>query len=256
MSRFEESNLTDNEAHEIRPSATQPNKSRAMLRLLLMMSIDLFLPLLLYYILSKFIPDIWALALSGVPPAISVLVNFIIRRQVSVLGILVVLAFIIGIILSVVQGDPRIYLLRESFVTGVFGLVFVITIIPIKIGSFHMRPLLYYNSKNLEVGDLKGLTEDEPIPERYERYWRSYAGFRQTFIVLTAVWGFGLLIEVPVRVFIIYHTATVDQAVYIGSIFLYSWLGCLTLFTFIYSRYMKKKGEEQQKFKDKDFLDF
>ncbi|CAG8537910.1 14634_t:CDS:1, partial [Dentiscutata heterogama] len=216
MSHLEESNRTDNEAHEIRSSETQPSKSRTMLRLLLMMFIDLFLPLLLYYILSKFLPTIWALALAGVPPAISVIVNLIIRKQVGVIGLLVVLAFIIGIILSVIQGDPRIFLLRESFVTGVFGLVFIITLIPVKIGSFKMRPLLYYNSKNLEVGNLEGLTEDEPIPDRYERYWRSYAGFRQTFIILTAVWGFGLLIEVPVRVFIIYHTATVDDAVYIG----------------------------------------
>ncbi|CAG8494701.1 hypothetical protein C2G38_2069892 [Gigaspora rosea] len=252
MSRFSESFRDDDEAHEIRPSETQPSKSRSMLLLLLMMFFDLGLPLLLYYILEKFIPTIWALAISGVPPAISVVVNFIFRKQISVLGFLVVLAFIVGIILSVVQGDPRIVLLRESCVTGVFGLLFLFTLIPIKIGSFQMRPILYYNSKNLEIGDLKGLTEDEPIPERYERYWRSYSGFRKTFIVLTAVWGVGLLIEVAVRIVIIYYTTTIDQAVYIGSIFLYSWLGCLTLFTFIFSKYMKKKGEEQQKLREKE----
>ncbi|CAG8719773.1 38153_t:CDS:1 [Gigaspora margarita] len=255
MSQFTESFLDDDETretHEIQPSGTQPNKSRSMLRLLLMMFVDLALPLLLYYILEKFIPTIWALAISGVPPAISVIVNFIYRKQISVLGFLVVLAFIIGIILSVVQGDPRIVLLRESCVTGVFGLVFLITLIPINIGSFQMRPILYYNSKNLEIGDLKGLTEDESIPDRYERYWKSYSGFRHTFIILTAVWGVGLLIEVAVRIIIIYKTATIDQAVYFGSIFLYSWLGCLTLFTFIFSRYMQKKGEAKQKLREKE----
>ncbi|CAG8807935.1 11668_t:CDS:2, partial [Racocetra persica] len=37
----------------------------------------------------------------------------------------------------------------------------------------------------------RGLTIDEPIPERCERYWRTYASFRQALIVATAIWGFG-----------------------------------------------------------------
>ncbi|CAG8620390.1 1145_t:CDS:2 [Dentiscutata heterogama] len=137
---------------------------------------------------------------------------FIFRKQVNLIGLLVVFGFIVGIIFSVIEGDSRLFLLRDSFFTGVFGLAFIITLIPIKIGSFEMRPLVYYSAKNLGMANLKGLTEDEPIPERWERYWRSYPRFRQTFIVLTAVWGFGLLIEVPVRVIIVYRSPTVDDA--------------------------------------------
>ncbi|CAG8697336.1 24372_t:CDS:1 [Cetraspora pellucida] len=251
MSDFNESNRTNQEVHVTQPS-TQKSRGMMMLRLFLTMFIDIALPLILYYILSKYIPTIWALVISSVPPAISVIVNFILRKQVNPIGVLVIIGFIVGVILSLVQADPRLFLLRESLVTGVFGLAFVITLIPIKIRSFEMRPLLYYNSKNLEVGDLKGLTEDEPIPERWERHWRSYPKFRLTFIVLTAVWGLGLLIEVSVRIIIIYNTATIDDAVYFGSIFLYSWLSCLTLFTFIFSRYMQKKGESERLRKEQE----
>ncbi|KAF0550822.1 membrane protein [Gigaspora margarita] len=223
---------------------TQKNKAKMMLQLLLMMFIDIGLPLLLYFVLSKYLSTILALIISGVPPAISVIVTFILRRQVNVIGLLVLIGFVVGIILSVIQGDPKLFLLRESFITGAIGLAFIITLIPIKVGSFEMRPLVYYNAKNLGMANLKGLTEDEPIPERWERYWKSYPRFRQTFIVLTAVWGFGLLLEVPVRVIIIYRTATIDEAVYIGNIFLYSWLGCLVLFTITYSKHRQKEGEK------------
>lgn len=242
MSKLEESDRANQEVHIIKPP-TQKSRGKMILRLFLTMFIDIALPVILYEILSNYIPTIWALIISGVPPTISVIVNFILRKQVNPIGVLVIIGFIIGFILSLVKNDPRLFLLRESIITGVFGLSFIITLIPIKIGSFEMRPLLYYNSKNLEMDELKGLTEDEPIPERWERYWISYSSFRLSYYVLTAVWGFGLLIEVPARIVLIYYTATIDDAVYIGNIAFYSWLGCLILFTIIFSRYMKKKEE-------------
>ncbi|CAG8451489.1 224_t:CDS:2 [Dentiscutata erythropus] len=218
MSHLEDSNRTDNEAHVIQSSkieSTQKNKKAMMLQLLLMLFVDIGLPLILYFVLSKYLPTIWALVISGVPPTISVIIGFIFRRQVNLIGLLVVIGFIVGIILSVIEGDPRIFLLRDSFFTGVFGLSFIITLIPIKIGSFEMRPLIYYNAKNLGMANLKGLTEDEPIPDRK-----------------------------LVRVIIVFRSPTVDDAVYYGNIFLYSWLGCLALFTVLYSRYKQKKGEQ------------
>ncbi|CAG8645635.1 11422_t:CDS:1 [Dentiscutata erythropus] len=275
MSHLKESNKIDNKNHVIRtsgdsasplaleqsaPSTTsespppsthkinsyQQDKRKLLLFFLFMLFVDVGLPLILYAILSKYIPTIWALIISGIPPIISVILNFIHRKQINAIGLLSLAGFIAGSILAIYQDDPKLYLLRDSFITGVIGLVFVITLIPIKVGSFEMRPLIYYNSKNLGLGDLKGLTEDEPIPDRWERYWRSYALFRRTFIVLTAVWGFGLILEVPARVIIIYNTSTVDAAVYIANIFVYTWLGCLILFNIIYSGYMKKLGKKRE----------
>ncbi|KAF0460995.1 membrane protein [Gigaspora margarita] len=224
----------------------QKNKLKILLFFLFMLFVDVGLPLIIYAILSKYIYVIWALVISGIPPIISVILNFIIRKQVNAIGMLSIAGFIAGTILAIYQDDAKLYLIRDSFVTGVIGLVFVISLIPIKVGSFEMRPLLYYNSKNLGLGDLKGLTEDEPIPERWERYWRSYAFFRRLFIVMTAVWGFGLILEVPARLLIIFYTKTVDEAVYIANIFVYSWLSILILFNIIYSRYMKKLGKKRE----------
>ncbi|CAG8786512.1 15904_t:CDS:1, partial [Racocetra fulgida] len=143
----------------LKTNSAQKNK-RMTLFPLFMLFVDVGLPLLLYFILSKYIPTIWALIISGIPPIVSVILNFIIRKQVNAIGILSIVGFIAGTILSVLQNDPKLYLLRESFITGVVGLVFIVTLIPIKIGSFQMRPLIYYNSKNLGMGNLKGITDE------------------------------------------------------------------------------------------------
>ncbi|KAF0501608.1 membrane protein [Gigaspora margarita] len=168
-------------------NSTRKNKRRKMILLaILKIFVDVGLPLIFYYIFSNFVPVVWALFISGIPPMISVILNFIFRKQVNAMGILIMTSFIAGSICSIILNDPRLYLLRESFVGGIISMVFIISLIPINVGSFQMRPLLYYSIQHLGIG-IKGLTEDEPIPERWERYWRSYVVFRRTFIVLTAV---------------------------------------------------------------------
>ncbi|CAG8797252.1 27247_t:CDS:2, partial [Dentiscutata erythropus] len=60
--------------------------------------------------------------------------------------------------------------------------------------------------------ELKSENKDEPIPVRWDRYWKSYRLFRQTFIILTAIWGFGLLIEAIVRLISIIYVKHVIRA--------------------------------------------
>ncbi|CAG8625822.1 13904_t:CDS:1 [Dentiscutata heterogama] len=277
MSHFKGSNQTNNENHVIQlsgdltspvtletpaPSTTlesptilespkinsiQESKRKMLLLSLLMIFVDIILPLILYSILSRFISVILALIISGIPPIISIILNFIFRRQVNATGILSLTGFTAGVIMSIIQGDARLYLLREPIMTCAIGLVLFITLIPIKVGSFQMRPLLYNYAKNLGIGNLKGLTEDEPIPERWERYWRAYAEFRRTFFVLTAVWGFGLILDAPARVLVIYNAKTIDQAVYFGVVAGFIWINCLIVFTIIYAGWRKNLFEKQIK---------
>ncbi|CAG8564608.1 9423_t:CDS:1 [Dentiscutata heterogama] len=216
--------------------------------------VDVGLPITLYYVLLYFsVPVILALVISGTIPFVSVIINFIFRKQVDVTGILSTTGFITEIILSIVQGYVTLNILQQlntSIISFVMGLVFFITLIPIKVGSYQIRPLLYYNFKFMEMGNFKGLTEDEPIPERWERYWRTYAEFRQTFIVLTAVWGFALLLDVPVRFLVIYKTKTADQAAFIGGITSFCYMQIFVLFSVIYVKWMKKLHDKRYKLKE------
>jgi hypothetical protein len=236
-------------------NAKQKKNFKALIGTGLMIFFDVVLPIVLYYILKKYMREIWALVISGVPPFIVFLYGIARNRRVDILGVIIILSFIVSAIMAVLRDDPRLYLLRESVITATVSLVFLITLIPIKIGSFQMRPLVFYFAKDMATGGtfghysdsniLPGLTEDEPIAERFDRYWNSYPMFRHGFMVLTAVWGFGLLLEVPMRVIIVFKAKSTEQSFLLSNIVTYSWLSLLIAFNIYYSGRMKKKGEKR-----------
>ncbi|RIA86666.1 hypothetical protein C1645_676081, partial [Glomus cerebriforme] len=192
-----------------------------------MLFFEIGLPLALYFILKNFMSEVNALIISGVPPFLVVIYGLIRKRRVDILGILIILSFIVGAIVAALKSDPRIYLLRESTITGTIGLAFLITLIPIKIGSFQLKPMVFYFAKDMATGgsfsysttksELPGLTDDEPVSERWDRYWVSYPTFRHGFIVMTVFWGVGLIAEVPIRVIIVYRMP-IDRAIYLSNI--------------------------------------
>ena len=220
-----------------------------------MILFDAVLPVVLYLILKKYLRETYALIISSIPPLIIITLGFIRNRRVDILGVMLALSFIVTAIVVTLKDDPRVHLLRRSVITGVIGTAFLITLIRIKIGSFKMRPMVFYFAKDMATGgtfgysssssQLPGLTEDEPIAERWDRYWDSYSSFRHGFVVMTAVWGIGLLSEVPPRVIIAYKVTPFEKAYYFSQIITYVWLGVLMLFNIIYVQRMKKKGLSQ-----------
>ncbi|CAG8706206.1 17686_t:CDS:1 [Dentiscutata erythropus] len=193
----------------VQTDITLKEKAKIALRIILLVLFTIDIPIFLYVNLSNQIWIIWALVISIIPPVISITFNFIFRKQFDVLGMLSIIVLVSTIILNLFN-VPKFYSLGASFVFGVVGLVLVITLIPIKVGSFEMRPFLYYCSKNYGIGNYEGLTKDEPFTERCERYWRTYASFRRPLIIVTAVWGFVFLIELLIRIIIVYNTNGVD----------------------------------------------
>lgn len=98
--------------------------------------------------------------------------------------------FGIGLILSFLTGDDRFLLVKDSFGTAAAGLAFL--------GSCLVgRPLIYYAAQRLAAPTPRGR-------EEWEARWATSAPFRRTFVVLSAVWGIGLVVEAVVRVVLVY----------------------------------------------------
>ncbi|GBC10493.1 hypothetical protein RclHR1_09680003 [Rhizophagus clarus] len=223
---------------------TRNQKFMIFLRILLMIFSEVILPFILYYVLRKFMKDIWALLISGVPPFLVVIFGIITKRRIDTLGALVIFGFIITAIISTLKNDPRIALLRESTVTGTIGLIFIITLIPIKIGSFQMRPLIFYFSRDLVTGGTFSKDNSDfknDVIERWEREWNNYAVVRRGYRVLTALWGSGLILEVPARVIIVLKAPTVERAFFWSSIVSYSLLVVIILTDATYTRWFRKQ---------------
>ena len=74
------------------------------------------IPIVLYYVLKEYLPKVWALVVSNIPTIISVIIQAIFLKRIDSLGIGVIFGFLLSLILAVLNQDPKLLLLRESFV--------------------------------------------------------------------------------------------------------------------------------------------
>ncbi|KAG1062436.1 hypothetical protein G6F42_027427 [Rhizopus arrhizus] len=115
----------------------------------IMLFFDVGLPLAVYYILKIWLSVLVALILSGIPPLLRVLYVFWKKRHIDILGCIFVFSFILSAVLSIISGDVRLTLLRDSTVTAVISLMFFFTLIPLKTRWFTIRPMIFLFSQQM-----------------------------------------------------------------------------------------------------------
>lgn len=122
-------------------------------------------------------------------PVASNIVNFARRRSIDIIGLIVLLAIVVSLIPAAFGGSQRLLLVRESFLTGLIGLVLVIS-------PFVMRqPVFYYIIREF-------LTANDTLPEGHFAVLWEIAHFRRGVRVVTVVWGAVLLGDFVMRAFI------------------------------------------------------
>lgn len=193
--------------------------------------INIALPFLLYWALKTYTSasDILALVVSGIPSLIDSLVGILRSKRIDLLSGIVLASIAISIITIILGGSPKIYLVRESFFTAAFGLIFLASL-------FFSRPLSFYFARHFATGN---------HPENiswFDSLWR-YPQFRHTMRVTTVVWGIGFLFEAVLRTFLVIVLNT-EQFLLISPFVLYGITGILIAWMFLYSRQGRKKGEE------------
>ena len=222
-------NITSTQA-----SPTTPQKASRMATILSLASsmvINVALPILLYLALKRYTSasDFLALVISGVPPTIDSIVGVIRRKRIDLLAGIVLASIVISLILIALGGSPKVYLVRESFFTAAFGLVFLVSLL-------FKRPLAFYFARYFATGN-----HPENIPW-FDSLWQSRQ-FRHTMRVITVVWGIGFLFEAVLRTFLVIKLS-IEQFLIVSPFVLYGILGILAVWTFLYSRQGRKKGEE------------
>lgn len=112
------------------PSAARPERrGRAMPQWaywLKLLAFDLAGPLVVYkYAQSAGLSQVVSLVLSGIPPLAGILVEFVWKRRVEIIGVFVIAGIGLGALLALFTGDPRLYLLEGAAKSVVMGLVLV-----------------------------------------------------------------------------------------------------------------------------------
>ncbi|MEO3816315.1 VC0807 family protein [Plantactinospora sp. B24E8] len=181
-----------------------------------------FLPFLTYGMLTdRGMSELSALAVSAVWPAVEVAALFAIRRRIDEIGVLSLLIIALGVVSALALQDERLVLIKDSAVTGLFGLVLLGSLLA-------PRPLMFYFGRKFATdGSAEKLAW-------WNGLWR-YAGFRRTQRILTVVWGVTFVVEAAARIELT-ELLSVDTMVAVSAVLPYVVTAALVTWTILYTR--------------------
>ena len=216
------------------PDQTTPTTTAMPFRFAMLiptLAADVAAPIAIFMGLKHFgVPPIWALAGAALAPGLNNLRIWIKSRRIEPLGIMVVGFGVVGTVASLVSGNLFYSLIKDSFLTGAFGLVFLASL-------FFGRPLIFYVIRQFVAG------EDEARNQIWKDLWR-YAAFRSVMRQLTVIWALVYIAEALVRVPLA-MTLSPDAVVAISPIM---GLGATLLLVFLTRRRMHAVRERLELF--------
>jgi hypothetical protein len=134
-------------------------------------------------------------------------------RRIDLFAMFLLVLFGAGLVLAFLTGHPRFVLLKDSFTTGLAGLMFL--------GSCLIhRPLTFYAAQRF-AGPAGA--------ERLRARWANPV-VRRGFYLVSLVWGCGLLAEALLRIPLIY-LLPLDVAVGASNVLMVLAYGSLTMFS-------------------------
>jgi hypothetical protein len=179
-------------------------------------------PIIIYgQLTDRGVGEVPALIISGIGPVVDLAITMAISRRIDEFSVFVLVFLVIGVVTSLLFNDPRLILLKESAITGLFGLVLLGSLLA-------PRPLMFYFGRRFATGG---------TPERivwWNGLWQ-YPGFRRTQRVMTLVWGVVLLGEAVVRGILAYQLE-VGTMVVVNSVAPPVVIALLVLFTITYAK--------------------
>ena len=139
---------------------------------------------------SEFAALVWATAF----PIVRSVYGLVRWREASPVALLVLLGIAVSIAALFAGGDPRILLIRESFVTGAFGVACLISL------AFP-RPIMFYFGRYF-------MTRGDPLRRTQFEERLRFPGVRRAHRIVTTVWGLVYTAEFAVRTVLVYRVST------------------------------------------------
>ncbi|MGW1841878.1 VC0807 family protein [Streptomyces sp. NPDC001966] len=190
----------------VAPAATAPHAPRnALLDSLMPLLVDVAVPLASYYALKAAgLSTFAALAWSSVLPAVRTGWGVLRERRLNGLAALIVTVNVVSLLTSLMVGDPRLMVAKDSAVSSIIGLVILVT-------ALKGQPMMTAGLRPVLV---KG---DAAKDAAWQRLSAGSAAFRQAEIRFSAVWGAALLGECVVRA-VGACTLPVETMVWLGTV--------------------------------------
>ncbi|WET76794.1 hypothetical protein P3102_22070 [Amycolatopsis sp. QT-25] len=145
------------------------------------------LPLAVYFgLLTCGVAPVWALVGAASASLVVLVATSLRTQEITVLGVLVLVRFGVGIAVAVVAGDPRLELAKDLATTAVIGVVMAVSL-------GWRRPSIARIRR-----DLSG------SPDAFDRRFDHSEGFRVLHRRLTLLWAVVLLAEASLGIVAVY----------------------------------------------------
>jgi hypothetical protein len=190
---------------------------------------NVVLPVFIFNSAKASLGDVHALMASSAAPIAWSIFQFIRRRRVDALSMLVLLGIGLSLLAYFGGGGVKFLQLREKLVTGLIGLIFL--------GSAVIRrPLMYY----LARATILRTSASEAA--QFESM-RGNRNFERVMTVMTLVWGFGLATEAALGCALV-MVLPIQTFMIVSPVVGYSVAGSLTLWSVLYGRLQRRKRVE------------
>ena len=197
---------------------------RALARQLVL---EVGLPLAGYYGLRAAGASVWLALVVGSLLAVPWIVYAAARdRRLDLTAAFSLSLVLAGGLMSMVTGDPRVLLVRDSWLGGLFGVWVLVSLTT-------RRPFIMASSRAIVIAKV-----GEAGARAWEGRWDDEPAFRRHIRILTAVWGVVFLGDALVRVALAY-ALPLDAAPGVSTVQWLVVLGCLLAF---HTWYVGKTG--------------
>jgi hypothetical protein len=191
--------------------------------------VNIALPFVIYSLVQPRFGDVSALISSSAPPILWSLLEFARNRRIDALSLLVLLGIGLSLLAFLGGGSVRLLQLREKLVTIFVGFVFL--------GSAAIgKPLMY----ELIRAFLR--RTNDPELQQVESA-RNVSRFRRAMMIMTVVWGVGLLADAGVSIALVF-VLSMRLYLVVNPILGYATIGSLTLWNLWYGRRLRRTARQ------------
>ncbi|MFF4369538.1 VC0807 family protein [Streptomyces sp. NPDC001594] len=182
-------------------------------------------PLGLYYGLRAAGLGQWlSLLVSGALPLARLVLRMARERRVPTVALFTLSVMACGTAITLVTGDARLLLARESYLTGLLGLWMIATL-------FAKRPFMFATMVRMLPEETAGT---------WHAHWERHARFRSVMRWMSVAWGASFLIDSTARVVMAY-TLPVDLVPVLSVILLVGMLMAVVKVSRAYGRRMMEQ---------------
>ncbi|HEX3984821.1 MAG TPA: VC0807 family protein [Acidisoma sp.] len=191
------------------------------LNLVLELAANILAPWAVFSLLDPHYGDTTALIGSAVPPLVWSVIELVRSRRLDSVSVVVTVGILLTLVATVLGGSPKLLQIRENAVTGLIGVVFLVTLLLERPLIYHLTLAVFVRQGREEAQRLEGFAATE----------KGVAFFRH----LTLLWGVGLVAQTAVMVWLVYLWP-IGRYLLLSPVIGYGILGLLLAGTFWYRR--------------------